>query len=73
MTSDFIDAARFGDLVEGRGEVTRQTRNLVFVRATVWTGKRTLLNARACSASCAANATPMARAIPRFMPMTRAA
>lgn len=45
MTTDFIDAARFGDLVEGRGEVTRQTRNLMFVRATVWTGKRTLLNA----------------------------
>ncbi len=45
MTIDFIDAARFGDLVEGRGEVTRVTRNLAFVRATVWTGKRTLLSA----------------------------
>jgi uncharacterized protein (TIGR00369 family) len=45
MTADFIDAARFGDLVEGLGEVTRQTRNLVFVRARVWTGRRTLLTA----------------------------
>ncbi len=43
MTVDFIDAARFGDLVEGKGEVTRETRNLVFVRAHVWCGKRTLL------------------------------
>jgi uncharacterized protein (TIGR00369 family) len=45
MTVDFIDAARFGDLVEGKGEVTRITRNLVFVRCTVWSGRRTLLNA----------------------------
>jgi uncharacterized protein (TIGR00369 family) len=45
MTVDFIDAARFGDLVEGRGEVTRETRNLVFVRAQVWTSRRTLLTA----------------------------
>jgi len=43
MTVDFVDAARLGDLIEGKGEVTRLTRNLAFVRARVWTGKRTLL------------------------------
>jgi uncharacterized protein (TIGR00369 family) len=43
MTVDFVDAGRFGDLIEGSGEVTRVTRNLAFVRARVWTGRRTLL------------------------------
>lgn len=42
-TVDFVDAGRLGDWIEGQGEITRSTRNLVFARARVWTGRRTLL------------------------------
>ena len=43
MTVDFVGPARLGDWVEGEGEATRTTRNLVFVRARVWRRRQTLL------------------------------
>lgn len=45
MTVDFISAAKLGDWIEGTGEVTRTTRNLVFVGARIWRGKHTLMTA----------------------------
>lgn len=43
MTVDFVGPAKLGDWVEGEGEVSRTTRNLVFVRARIWRGRHTLL------------------------------
>lgn len=45
MTVDFISAAKLGDWIEGTGEVSRITRNLVFVQARIWRGKHTLMTA----------------------------
>jgi uncharacterized protein (TIGR00369 family) len=45
MAVDFVSPARLGDWIEGVGEVTRSTRNLVFVRARIWRGKHTLMTA----------------------------
>lgn len=45
MTVDFISAAKLGDWIEGSGEVSRITRNLVFVQARIWRGKHTLMTA----------------------------
>jgi uncharacterized protein (TIGR00369 family) len=45
MTVDFVSAARLGDWIEGSGEVSRVTRNLVFVQARIWCGKHSLMTA----------------------------
>ena len=39
---EFIDAAREGELVEGRGEITRAGGSLIFLRGTLKAGGRTL-------------------------------
>jgi acyl-coenzyme A thioesterase PaaI-like protein len=39
---EFLDAAREGELVEGRGEITRAGGSLIFVRGTLKSGERTL-------------------------------
>lgn len=45
MATDFVAAARLGDWVEGRAEVVRQTRSLVFLRGELTTGDRTVMTA----------------------------
>lgn len=45
MTVDFVSAPRLGDWIEGSGEVSRTTRNLVFVQARIWRGRHTLMTA----------------------------
>ena len=45
MTTDFISAAKLGDWIEGSGEVSRVTRNLVFVQARIWRGRHVLMTA----------------------------
>jgi acyl-coenzyme A thioesterase PaaI-like protein len=45
MAVDFVSPARLGDWIEGDGEVSRATRNLVFVRARIWRAKHTLMTA----------------------------
>jgi uncharacterized protein (TIGR00369 family) len=39
---EFLDAAREGELVEGRGEITRAGNSLIFLRGTLKSGERTL-------------------------------
>ena len=39
---EFLDAAREGELVEGRGEITRAGGSLIFLRGTLKSGERTL-------------------------------
>jgi uncharacterized protein (TIGR00369 family) len=39
---EFLDAAREGELVEGRGEITRAGGSLIFLRGTLKAGGRTL-------------------------------
>jgi uncharacterized protein (TIGR00369 family) len=45
MAVDFVSPAKLGDWIEGTGELSRSTRNLVFVRARIWRGKHTLMTA----------------------------
>lgn len=45
LNTDFLAPARPGDWIECRGQVTRQTRALVFVRGELTTGDRTLMTA----------------------------
>ncbi len=45
MTTDFVGAAKLGDWIEGSGEATRASRNLVFVQARIWRGRHTLMTA----------------------------
>ena len=47
LNSEFVAAARTGDLLEARGTLVRRTRSLAFVRGEVITGDRTLLAASA--------------------------
>ena len=54
MASSFIGAARLGEFVEGAAAITRQGRNLVFIRATLSTDGRTLLTGEATFARIAA-------------------
>jgi acyl-coenzyme A thioesterase PaaI-like protein len=39
---EFLDAAREGELVEGRGEITRAGGSLIFLRGMLKSGERTL-------------------------------
>ena len=39
---EFLDAAREGELVEGRGEITRAGGSLIFLRGTLKSGERSL-------------------------------
>ena len=39
---EFLDAAQEGELVEGRGEITRAGGSLIFLRGTLKSGERTL-------------------------------
>jgi acyl-coenzyme A thioesterase 13 len=43
LDSQFLDAARVGDLVELTGEVTRAGGSLIFARGQITTGDRTLM------------------------------
>jgi uncharacterized protein (TIGR00369 family) len=45
MAVDFVGPGRLGEWIEGSGEVSRFTRNLVFVRARLWRGRHTLMTA----------------------------
>ncbi len=45
LNTDFLAPARPGDWIECRGQVTRQTRALVFVRGELTAGDRTLMTA----------------------------
>jgi uncharacterized protein (TIGR00369 family) len=42
LNTQFIAPARIGDFIEGRGEVLRVTRTVVFVRGTLQVGDRTI-------------------------------
>jgi uncharacterized protein (TIGR00369 family) len=44
MASEFIEAAREGDFIEGSGEILRAGRSLIFVRGVLRCGERMLLN-----------------------------
>ncbi|MBX9701869.1 MAG: PaaI family thioesterase [Acetobacteraceae bacterium] len=45
LNTQFIAPARIGDFVEGRAEVLRATRSVVFVRGLLTAGDRTLVSA----------------------------
>jgi len=42
LNTHFIAAVQIGDLVEGRAEMVRVTRSLVFVRGMLFVGDRTV-------------------------------
>jgi acyl-coenzyme A thioesterase PaaI-like protein len=44
LSGDFLDAARVGEFVEARGEITRGARSLVFVRGLVTADGRPVLS-----------------------------
>ncbi|WP_043364602.1 PaaI family thioesterase [Belnapia sp. F-4-1] len=45
LSTQFISPARVGDFVEGRAEILRATRSVVFVRGLVTVGDRTVVHA----------------------------
>ena len=45
LSTQFISPARIGDFVEGRAEVLRATRTVVFVRGLLTVGDRTVVSA----------------------------
>ena len=45
MTFDFVAPARVGDWVEGRAEVVRQTRSLLFTNISLTVGEERILRA----------------------------
>ncbi len=45
LSTQFISPARAGEFVEGRAEVLRSTRSVVFVRGLVTVGDRTVIHA----------------------------
>jgi uncharacterized protein (TIGR00369 family) len=45
LNTHFVDSGRAGELIEARAEIVRQTRSVIFTRAIVRTGTRTLLTA----------------------------
>ena len=47
LNSEFLAAAREGDLIEAEGELMRRAKTLAFVRGTVRCGERVLLSASA--------------------------
>jgi uncharacterized protein (TIGR00369 family) len=44
LNNEFVTAARKGDWIEGRPEVVRVTRSVVFVRGTLTVGDKTILS-----------------------------
>jgi acyl-coenzyme A thioesterase PaaI-like protein len=46
MTTDFVGPAHLGDWVEGRANIIRRTRTLVFVEGEVFTRKRLMMTAK---------------------------
>jgi acyl-coenzyme A thioesterase PaaI-like protein len=44
FSSEFLDNAQEGDLIEAAGEVLRSTRSMVFVRGLISSGRRPLLS-----------------------------
>ncbi len=46
MTTDFVGPAHLGDWVEGRVNIVRCTRTLVFVEGEVFTRKRLIMTAK---------------------------
>lgn len=44
FSSEFLDNAREGDLIEAAGEVLRSTRSLIFVRGLISSAHRPLLS-----------------------------
>ncbi len=45
LHSDFVAPGRAGDWIEARGEVTRRSQSLVFIRGALVSGDRTLMTA----------------------------
>jgi uncharacterized protein (TIGR00369 family) len=43
LSGEFLDAAKVGEIIEARGEVTRAGRSLVFIRGLISTAARPLL------------------------------
>lgn len=44
FSSEFTSSARPGDFVESTGEIVHATRSMIFIRGTIFTGERMLLN-----------------------------
>jgi acyl-coenzyme A thioesterase PaaI-like protein len=44
FSSEFIDSAREGELIEATGEVLRSTRSMIFARGLISSGNRPLLS-----------------------------
>jgi acyl-coenzyme A thioesterase PaaI-like protein len=44
LSSEFLDAAKEGELIESTGEVLRATGSMIFVRGLITSGSRSLLN-----------------------------
>jgi len=44
FSSEFLDNAREGDLIEATGEVLRSTRSMIFIRGLISCGPRPLLS-----------------------------
>jgi uncharacterized protein (TIGR00369 family) len=44
LVTNFLAPGRLGDWVEGRGQVTRQTRSLVFARGRLYAGDTALVS-----------------------------
>ena len=44
FSSDFCSGAKVGDWLEAEGEVVKETRTLIFVRARLFVGEETVLN-----------------------------
>ncbi|WP_286828176.1 MULTISPECIES: PaaI family thioesterase [Kordiimonas] len=43
FNSEFVSAGQAGELVEATGEITRDTRSLIFVRGKIFSGDRTIM------------------------------
>ncbi|MFC4347851.1 PaaI family thioesterase [Kordiimonas lipolytica] len=44
FNGEFVSAGQPGDLIEATGEITRNTRSLIFVRGKIFTGDRTIMS-----------------------------
>jgi acyl-coenzyme A thioesterase PaaI-like protein len=44
FSSEFLDSAREGELIEAAGEVLRSTRSMIFARGLISSGRRPLLS-----------------------------
>jgi acyl-coenzyme A thioesterase PaaI-like protein len=56
FNSEFLDAAKEGELIEATGEVLRSTGSLIFVRGLISAGGRPLLSFSALLKKIRANA-----------------